>query len=75
MSVMSNLYLYAAVEMSTALQLAVVYFPPAQRLFETVPLSGRDLAACIVASTVIFWAVEVEKLFRRRRPLSEEGIS
>ena len=75
MSVMSNWYLYVAVAISTALQLAVVYFPPAQRLFQTMPLSGRDLAICLAASTLILWAVEIEKFFLRRRPLSVAGTS
>jgi len=65
MSVMSNWYLYAAVAGSTLLQLAVVYLPPAQRLFETVTLSGFDLAVCCAAASVNLAAVEVAKLLRR----------
>ncbi len=62
----TNWYLYLAVAGSTLLQLLVIYFPPAARLFETVPLSGSDLGVCLLASSVILWAVELEKFFKRR---------
>jgi Ca2+-transporting ATPase len=63
----SNPYLAAAVGASVLLQMAVVYPAPLQAIFETVPLSGRDLAVCVVASTAAFWALEAEKLLLRLR--------
>jgi Ca2+-transporting ATPase len=63
----SNPYLAAAVGASVLLQMAVVYAAPLQAIFETVPLSGRDLAVCVVASTAAFWALEAEKLLLRLR--------
>jgi Ca2+-transporting ATPase len=50
-----------------ALQLCVTYLPFLQPVFRTVPLSARDLAICLVVSSLTFWAVELEKFLRRRR--------
>jgi len=36
-----------------------------QRFFNTKPLSPRDLIIALVASTVVFFAVEIEKWIRR----------
>ncbi|MBI1353978.1 MAG: HAD-IC family P-type ATPase [Acidobacteria bacterium] len=63
----SNWYLYAAVGASTALQLGVVYWPAAQSLFQTTPLSWEDLGVCLAASTAILWAAELEKLIKRSK--------
>ena len=63
---LSNPYLAAAIGVSTLLQLAVVYGPPLQSIFETVPLTARDLGVCLAASTVTFWALEAEKMLLRR---------
>ncbi len=62
-----NPLLYAAVSLTLALQLAVVYFPPLQKVFHTVALPFPDLALALALSTVVFWAVELEKWFFRRR--------
>jgi Ca2+-transporting ATPase len=48
------------------LQLAVLYVPFLQDVFGTVPLHPAELVVCFVASTVVFWAVEAEKLLRRQ---------
>jgi Ca2+-transporting ATPase len=65
----SNRALVGAVALTTALQIAVVYIPFMQSLFNTVALSLADLAICIVLSTSLFWAVELQKWFIRRRSL------
>jgi Ca2+-transporting ATPase len=53
--------------LTLALQLAVTYIPFLQGVFNTVTLSPRDLGICLGLSTLTFWVVELEKLFRRRR--------
>ena len=58
----SNLPLTGAVALTFALQVALVYTPFLQKFFQTVPLSARDLVVCFVLSSVVFWAVELEKL-------------
>lgn len=62
----SNPLLLAAVLMTLTLQMAVVYLPPFQALFGTVPLAMADLALCLTLSTIVFWAVELEKWWLRR---------
>jgi Ca2+-transporting ATPase len=48
------------------MQLTVVYLPLLQGIFRTVPLGGKDLAVCLVASSAVFWAIELDKLRARR---------
>jgi Ca2+-transporting ATPase len=62
----SNPFLLAAVLGAVAVQLAIVYLPVLQRLFDTHALSPFQLAFVLVASTAAFVAVEVEKWIIRR---------
>ena len=66
MGLRSNLPLMAAVLLSLGSQVAVVYVPVLQQLFNTTALSTPDLLICLVISTVVFWAIELEKWLRRR---------
>jgi Ca2+-transporting ATPase len=63
---LSNKPLLGAVLLTLGLQLAVVYIPVLQTLFSTTALSTPDLLICVVASTIVFWAVELEKWLKRR---------
>jgi P-type Ca2+ transporter type 2C len=65
--VTSNKPLLAAVALMVVLQLAIIYLPTLQRFFRTVPLPPRDLAVCLLASSLVFWAVEAEKWSKRRK--------
>lgn len=56
-----------AMALTFLLQFAVVYAPFLQGIFATVSLSGRDLAACLAASALLFWGVETVKWLGRRR--------
>ena len=51
---------------TAALQLATLYVPALTRVFRTAPLDAGELALCLVLSTVVFVAVEIEKAFLRR---------
>ncbi|HSJ55094.1 MAG TPA: cation-translocating P-type ATPase, partial [Anaerolineae bacterium] len=64
---LSNKPLLGAVALTFALQMAVVYVPFMQELFETSALSLADLAISLVLSTVVFIAVELQKLVARQR--------
>jgi Ca2+-transporting ATPase len=64
---LSNRLLLGAVALTFLLQLAVIYIPLLQEVFGTVPLGLSDLALCAALSTVVFWAVELEKWWSRRR--------
>ena len=49
------------------LQMAVVYVPFLQNLFNTQSLSLQELAISLLASSVVFFAIEGEKLVKRIR--------
>ena len=61
----ANRALLGSALLLVGLQLAVLYMPWLQAVFATVPLSGAELLACVIVSSVVFWAVEAEKLLRR----------
>ena len=63
----SNKALLGAVLLTFILQLAVVYLPSMQELFKTVALPPTALLISLGLSTVVFWGVELEKWFLRRR--------
>jgi Ca2+-transporting ATPase len=48
------------------LQMATIYVPALNPIFKTEPLDGSELAACLVISSVVLLAVEVEKWLMRR---------
>lgn len=62
----SNLPLLGAVLLTFLLQLATIYLPLLTPVFKTQPLSREELAFCLVLSTVVFFAVEIEKWLIRR---------
>jgi Ca2+-transporting ATPase len=63
----SNRALLGAVLLTFVLQMAVVYVPFLQALFKTVALPPLGLAISLGLSMVVFWGVELEKWFLRRR--------
>jgi Ca2+-transporting ATPase len=64
--VFSNRALIGAVILTTLLQVAVVYVPFLQGIFETMSLPLRDLGIAALLSTTLFFAVELEKWIIRR---------
>jgi len=62
-----NRLLLAAVALTAALQFLVVYTPFGNTVFETVPLDSAELLVSLLLASSVFFAVEVEKSFRRRR--------
>ncbi|MGQ9501047.1 MAG: cation-translocating P-type ATPase [Anaerolineae bacterium] len=63
---LSNKAMLAAVLLTFVLQLAVVYVPFLQEIFHTVALPLEDLLISLVLSTVVFWAIELQKWGLRR---------
>lgn len=61
----SNAPLLAAVLLTVALQLAVVYVPVLNEIFHTEPLHAAELLACFALAAVVFVAVEGEKAMIR----------
>jgi P-type Ca2+ transporter type 2C len=58
--------LVAALALTFALQMAVLYVPWLKPIFKTAPLSVGELAACLALSSVVFLGVEFEKALLRR---------
>ena len=69
-----NPFLLAVLAGTLVLQLARIYLPVAQELLSTQPLSLPDLVVVLVVSTTMFWVVEFQKLYYRRR-IPAGGIS
>ena len=63
----SNRPMVAAVALTVVLQLAVVYVPLLQEMFKTEALSPAELTISLALSSVVFWAVELEKWWQRHR--------
>ncbi|TJY60954.1 cation-translocating P-type ATPase [Sinimarinibacterium sp. CAU 1509] len=62
----SNRLLLGAVLLTFVLQGAVLYLPWMNAVFKTDPLSAGELALCLALSSVVFFAVEIEKWMVRR---------
>ncbi|MDY0188523.1 MAG: cation-translocating P-type ATPase [Syntrophus sp. (in: bacteria)] len=62
----SNRYLLGAVLLTFLLQMATVYLPVLNSVFKTTPLTLQELLLTLAVSSVVFFAVEIEKFFRRR---------
>jgi Ca2+-transporting ATPase len=67
MGIRSNMPLLYSLLLTVVLQTATIYLPFLNRIFHTVPLTMGELAVAFALSMVVFFAVEVEKLIRRRR--------
>jgi magnesium-transporting ATPase (P-type) len=61
----SNRWLWAAVALSAALQVAVVHLPFLNLAFGTVPLSAGQWCVCVVMASGVLWFGEGRKLVRR----------
>jgi Ca2+-transporting ATPase len=62
-----NRWLLAGLAASFALQALVLYAPPLNALFHTVPLPASTLAGLLALASVVLWAEEARKLVARRR--------
>jgi Ca2+-transporting ATPase len=63
----SNKPLLAALSVTAALQLMVIYVPFFNEIFKTSALTLKELLLTIAVSSIVFWAVELEKLVKSRR--------
>ncbi|WP_372985932.1 cation-translocating P-type ATPase [Marinobacter sp.] len=73
----SNLWIWAAIALSLALQLAVVYLPFLQKAFSTVSLTFGDWLFCAAVASSVLWLRELSKLLspKRKEPRIDRGSS
>ena len=62
----SNTPLLLAVIFALVLQMVTIYVPILNGIFKTKPLGAAELAVTLVISSMVFFAVEAEKWWRRR---------
>jgi Ca2+-transporting ATPase len=65
--ILTNKPLALTVFVTVALQLATIYVSFLNPIFKTQPLSFAELATVLALSSVVFFAVEIEKLVKRSR--------
>lgn len=61
----TNQWLWAAIGLSLALQMAVIYTPFLQRAFSTVSLNFADWARCTMVASSVLWLRELSKVATR----------
>jgi Ca2+-transporting ATPase len=64
---LSNGPLLGAFIFTIFLQMATIYVPFLNPIFKTSPLTMRELSITLGLSTIVFFAVEVEKWWKRRK--------
>ena len=62
----SNPQLIGALLITLLLQLATIYVPFLNPIFNTAPLTPGELGFCLALSSVVFFCVEIEKWLARR---------
>lgn len=60
----SNKPMVLALISTVSLQLLIIYIPFLNPVFKTNPLSLKELCITLAASSIVFWAVELEKLIK-----------
>jgi len=65
--IFTNKALVGAVLLTFVMQMAVIYLPFLQEIFDTRSLSFPHLLICLALSTFVFWGVELEKWVVRLR--------
>ena len=65
--IFGNKQLVFAVLITLGLQMAVIYIPFLQDIFRTQALTFNELLLCLGLSSIVFWAVEIEKWIKRNR--------
>ena len=69
----TNLPMLGAVTLTLLLQLAVIYVPALNDIFYTQPLPLFDLLVCLALSSLVLFAVEIEKWLVRRGVIYRES--
>jgi magnesium-transporting ATPase (P-type) len=62
----TNRWLWGALALSVALQVAVVTVPLLNQAFTTVPLTSAQWLVCVLMASAVLWVSEARKLLLRR---------
>jgi magnesium-transporting ATPase (P-type) len=63
-----NRFMLWSVVATVLLQIAVIYVPFLQGLFGTYPLTLAEMLLALGLASVLFWLIEIPKLFRKNPP-------
>ncbi len=63
----SNKSMVGAILITVSLQLMIVYLPFFNGIFKTQPLTLYELLLTFAVSSIVFWAVEIEKWIKNRK--------
>ncbi len=63
--IVRNPWLLGGLLLSIGLQGAVLYWPPLNELFHTVPIPPADLLPIVAVASAVLWVEELRKLLRR----------
>src|SRR5262249_47775695 len=72
LSVLKNRWLVAGLAIGNLLHACVIFVPPLNAVFHTVPLPWQDVFLIGAIGSVVLWVEELRKLIVRRR-LSAPG--
>jgi Ca2+-transporting ATPase len=70
LSTLKNRWLWAGLLVSALLQTAVVFAPPLQGVFHTVPVSARVVLVLPLVASLVLWVEEIRKWLARVRSRS-----
>ena len=62
----SNVPMLSAILMTILMHMMVIYLPAMNSIFHTQPLPMFDLVVCFLLSSLVLFAVEIEKMLVRR---------
>lgn len=66
LGVFSNRPLIGAIALTFILQIAIIYTPFLNKIFNTASLTWKELVICLLISTITFHAVEFEKFIKKK---------
>lgn len=67
LGIFSNKSMLGAIAITVSLQLMIIYLPFLNLIFKTQPLTYFELAITLAVSSIVFWAVEMEKWIKTFR--------
>ena len=67
LGLLTNKPMLGALALTVALQLMIIYTPFFNALFSTQPLTWSELGITVAVSSIVFWAVEIQKLIVRQQ--------